>query len=157
MLAVRTATPTDTEDCLALVRGLPEFFTEDVPEKIPAELANHPAWVVTNSGELLGFVIVDHRSARAAEIRWMAVAAAARGRGVGTRLLDQVMGELAEDGIRLVTVKTLDASAGYAPYLATRAFWEQRGFVHVDTIDPFPEWPPGNPAAIYVAALATTR
>jgi hypothetical protein len=27
----------------------------------------------------------------------------------------------------------------------------------VDTIDPLPEWPPGNPAAIYVAALRPTR
>jgi hypothetical protein len=44
-----------------------------------------------------------------------------------------------------------------APYEATRAFWERNGFVHVDTIDPLPGWEPGNPAAIYVAALRPTR
>jgi hypothetical protein len=54
-------------------------------------------------------------------------------------------------------VKTLDANAGYAPYEATRAFWERCGFVQVDTIDPLPDWQPGSPAAIYVAALAVTR
>jgi hypothetical protein len=27
----------------------------------------------------------------------------------------------------------------------------------VDTIDPLPGWEPGNPAAIYVAALRPTR
>ena len=43
------------------------------------------------------------------------------------------------------------------PYEATRAFWERNGFVHVDTIDPLPGWEPGNPAAIYVAALRPTR
>jgi len=32
-----------------------------------------------------------------------------------------------------------------------------RGFVQIDTIDPLPGWQPGNPSAIYVAALAETR
>jgi len=31
------------------------------------------------------------------------------------------------------------------------------GFVYVDTIDPLPGWPPGNPAAIYAAAIRSTR
>jgi hypothetical protein len=43
------------------------------------------------------------------------------------------------------------------PYGATRAFWERNDFIHVDTIDPLPGWEPGNPAAIYVAALRPTR
>jgi hypothetical protein len=29
--------------------------------------------------------------------------------------------------------------------------------IQVDTIDPLPGWPPGNPAAIYVAAVRPTR
>ena len=33
----------------------------------------------------------------------------------------------------------------------------RNGFVHIDTIDPLPGWEPGNPAAIYVAALRPTR
>jgi hypothetical protein len=57
----------------------------------------------------------------------------------------------------VVTVKTLDSSAGYAPYEATRAFYEHNGFVYVDTIDPLPGWPPGNPPAIYAAAIRLTR
>jgi len=56
-----------------------------------------------------------------------------------------------------VEAKTLDSSSGYRPYEATRAFWERNGFIHVDTIDPLPGWEPGNPAAIYVAALRLTR
>jgi hypothetical protein len=43
------------------------------------------------------------------------------------------------------------------PYQATRAFWEHTGFVPIDTIDPLSGWQPGNPAAIYVAALRPTR
>jgi hypothetical protein len=51
----------------------------------------------------------------------------------------------------------LDRSSGYRPYEATRAFWEHNGFVQIDTIDPLPGWPPGNPAAIYVAAVRPPR
>ena len=80
-----------------------------------------------------------------------------RGHGLGTVLLDWVLGELAADGVSVVEAKTLDQSAGYQPYEATRAFWEHRGFVQVDVIDPLPGWEPGNPAAIYIAALRPTR
>lgn len=54
-------------------------------------------------------------------------------------------------------MKTLDRSAGYEPYESTRAFWERRGYVQVDRIDPMPGWQQGNPCARYVAALGTTR
>jgi GNAT superfamily N-acetyltransferase len=157
VLAVRRAVPADAGGCAAIVRGLPDFFTDDVPGKVAVQLRTHQAWVVTNGGESVGFAIVDRRSARAAEILWMAVAAASRGRGVGTLLLDRVLGDLADGELQVVEVKTLDASAGYEPYRATRAFWERQGFVQIDTIDPLPDWQPGNPAAIYVAALTSTR
>jgi hypothetical protein len=65
--------------------------------------------------------------------------------------------ELSADGVQIVEVKTLDPSADYAPYDATRAFWLARGFIQLDTIDPLPGWPPGNPAAILAVALAPTR
>lgn len=67
------------------------------------------------------------------------------------------MSELADAGVRVVEVKTLDESADYEPYIATRAFWAAHGFLQIDTIDPLPDWPPGNPAAICVAALAVSR
>lgn len=157
MLAVRRAVPADADGCVAIVRGLPDFFTNDVPGKVAAELRAHSGWVAANASGLAGFAIVDRRSAAAAEILWMAVAAPLRGGGVGTRLLERVLGDLAESGVQVVEVKTLDASAGYQPYVATRAFWARRGFVQIDTIDPLPGWPPNNPAAICVAALAATR
>jgi hypothetical protein len=67
-----------------------------------------------------------------------------------------VLDEMAA-GVSMVEAETLDRSADYLPYEATRAFWEHKGFVQIDTIDPLPGWPPGNPAAIYVAALRPTR
>ena len=123
----------------------------------PAGAARHQAWVITDSGTVAGFAIAARKSSGGAEILWIAVDAARRGRGHGTTLLGHVLDHLGADGISVVEAKTLDRSSGYRPYEATRAFWERNGFVHVDTIDPLPGWEPGNPAAIYVAALRPTR
>ena len=99
---------------------------------------------------MIGFVTAPRRFVEAAEITFAAVVPAHRNRGVGTTLVEECLRELAATGVSTVEVKTLDASAGYEPYVATRAFWMGRGFVQIDCIDPLPGWEPGNPAAIYV-------
>jgi len=157
VLNVRRFMPDDVADCVSIVRELSDYFTDDVPDKVMTDLEAHQGWIVTDAGRLVGFAIVDRRSGRSAEILWIAVRRAAQGSGVGTALVNHLLNELAGDGLQLVEVKTLDHTANYEPYAATRAFWEHRGFVHIDTIDPLPGWQAGNPAAIYVAALASTR
>jgi ribosomal protein S18 acetylase RimI-like enzyme len=157
MSAVRRFAAADAPAIAAIVRGLPEYFTADVPGKATRDADSHDAWVVTESGAVAGFAIVARKSPGGAEILWIAVEAARRGQGHGTRLLGHVLDQLAASGVSVVEVKTLDRSKGYAPYEATREFYERNGFVHIDTIDPLPDWPPGNPAAIYVAAFGRTR
>lgn len=154
---VRPAEADDLEACLEIIRASPDFFTEDVPDTVRGDLERHDGWVIVEADETVGFVVVDRRSSQAAEILWIAVRPARRAAGCGTRLLDHVLDVLREQGYVLVEVKTLDQSADYAPYLATQAFYERNGFVQIDCIDELPDWPPGNPAAIYVAALETTR
>lgn len=105
---------------------------------------------------MVGFVLAKIRYPTTAEFTYAAVRPERRGAGVGTRLARRALADLAGDGVALVEVKTLDASAGYEPYEATRAFWERRGFRQIDCIDPLPGWQPGNPAAIYVAAVWST-
>ncbi len=56
-------------------------------------------------------------------------------------------------GVRLLEVKTLDASVPSADYAATRLFYERRGFELLESIDLFPGWEPGNACAIYVKNL----
>lgn len=152
----RRATAADVEACLRIVRGLQQYFTDDVPERVRHDLAHHEAWVTTEGGAVMGLAVVDRRSPDAAEILWLAVSPARRNAGLGTRLLTHVLELLREAGVCLVEAKTLDRSVDYQPYNATRAFWERRGFVQIDTVDPMPGWQPGNPIAFYVAALART-
>jgi GNAT superfamily N-acetyltransferase len=155
--SVRPASARDAVACAAIVAGLSDFFTDDVPDKVRSDLRDHGGWVIDDAGGIAGFAIVARRGARAAEILWIAVAADRRGAGLGTRLVNSVLDELSADGVQIVEVKTLDPSADYPPYEATRAFWLARGFIQLDTIDPLPGWPPGNPAAILAVALAPTR
>ena len=157
MASVRVAAAQDAVACAEIVAGLEDFFTDDVPDKVRSDLREHGGWVIDDAGEVVGFVIVERRGARAAEILWAAVAADRRGGGLGRQLIEHALDELSADGVQIVEVKTLDPSAGYAPYDATRAFWIARGFVQFDMIDPLPGWPPGNPAALLAVALAPTR
>jgi ribosomal protein S18 acetylase RimI-like enzyme len=156
MTTVRRCTPVDIEACVTIVHALPDHFTDDVPAKVADDLRTHHGWVAAGSDAILGFVVVAQRSRHAAEVLWLAVAPAAQRIGIATRLLDQALDELHADGLKIVETKTLDASVDYPPYNGTRAFWQQYGFVQVDTIDPLPGWQPGNPAAIYIAALTAT-
>jgi len=142
---------------VAIVRSLPDYFTDDVPEKVARDLGRHHGWVLADSTQVAGFLIVDRRSRRGAEILWAAVRPDLRSSGKGGTLVDHVLEVLGVEGVRLIEVKTLDAAAGYPPYEMTRGFWEKQGFVQIDAIDPLPGWPPGNPAALYVCALSSTR
>ena len=166
MVAVRRFEDGDAAAVAAIVEGLPDYFTSrraregPARRRTPRRLGPHQpgadAEAVTGFA-VTGFAVVARKSAGGAEILWIAVEAGRRGHGHGTMLLGHVLDHLAADGVSVVEAKTLDASSGYQPYEATRAFWERNGFVHVDTIDPLPDWQPGNPAAIYVAALRPTR
>jgi GNAT superfamily N-acetyltransferase len=157
MATVRSFQPHDLPAIMEIIQRLEAYFTPDVPEKVGNDLSAHQAWVLVVGDQVLGFSVVERRSAEVAEILWMAIDLPMRGCGAGKQLLSAVTDALTAEGVALVEVKTLDPSSDYEPYVATRAFWEHRGFVHVDSIDPLPGWQPGNPCAIYVAAFRATR
>jgi ribosomal protein S18 acetylase RimI-like enzyme len=90
MSAVRPFQAGDASAATAIVRGLPDYFTEDVPDQVEHDAARHQAWVITDSGTVAGFAIAARKSSGGAEILWIAVDAVRRGRGHGTTLLGHV-------------------------------------------------------------------
>lgn len=151
---VRPATQDDIKACVAVLAALPDYFTPNTHDEARQELARDQAWVATDAGQVIGFLNAQSRYRRTAEIMFAAVVRDRQGAGVGSALVGRALDELAAAGVELVEVKTLDGSAGYEPYVATRAFWERWGFRQIDCIDPLPGWPAGNPAAIYVRSIA---
>lgn len=156
MLLVRRCSPADVDTCTGIARGLPEYFTSAAADTVRRDLTEFHAWVIADAGRVFGFLVAHVRSSHAAEILWCAVAANDRGHGIGTVLVEHVLDELRTNGLRLVEVKTLDRSVDYSPYEATRVFWERRGFIQIDTVDPPAGWQQGDRAALYVASLQRT-
>jgi ribosomal protein S18 acetylase RimI-like enzyme len=95
MPSVRRLQAGDVAAVVAIVRALPDYFTDDVPGKVEADCAHHDGWVLTGPDEITGFVVAARKSPGGAEILWMAVSPEHRGRGHGTTLLTQVLDDLA--------------------------------------------------------------
>jgi len=102
MPAVRRLAAADMPAVGAIVRSLPDYFTSNVRGRVERDAAAHDCWVITDSGTVAGFAVAARRPPGAAEILWIAVDQARRGRGLGTVLLDRVLGELAAAGVSVV-------------------------------------------------------
>jgi ribosomal protein S18 acetylase RimI-like enzyme len=158
MTSVRRATAADLEACVAVLASLPDYFTPDTHDDVRSSWTAGSAWVAVDGepDSVVGFALVQRSYERSAEITYAAVLPDRRRFGIGSELVAALVDDLRIDTVFLIEVKTLDAAAGYEPYVATRAFWEPNGFVQIDCIDPLPGWQPGNPSAIYVRALDAT-
>ena len=55
VLGVRRFAAGDAPAAVAIIRGLPDYFTDDVPAKVERDAVSHEAWVVT--GRLAGYVV----------------------------------------------------------------------------------------------------
>ena len=123
-------------------------------EKMPVDLREHDLYIAEeNDGQVVGFLTVLRRSPDVGELSWMGVRTDLRRRGIGTALFTKAAEDLASDGAFILMVHTLSDTVDYEPYEATRAFYRSMGFVHLETIDPYPGMAPGNPIAIYVKIL----
>ena len=155
-MEIRPTTAADAEECVEIVRRLPDHFTADTHDEVREAVTHQSGFLAVDDDQVVGFVLTDQRYPRSAEVTWMGVVPERQDTGIGTALIGRTFSHLVARDVALVEVRTLDASADYEPYVATRAFYERRGFVQVHAVDPFPGWNPGNPCAIYVAALTRT-
>lgn len=152
-MAIRSGTPEDIAGCLAIVDGSPEFFNERGRREARALFEQHPFYVCAEGLTILGFAVVARKYPRVAELAIAAVDPTRRRQGVGRQILEHIAKALKQEGFSLLETKTLAAEARSTNYEATRAFYEKNGFLHVETISPYPAWDPGNPCAIYIRVL----
>jgi ribosomal protein S18 acetylase RimI-like enzyme len=99
----------------------------------PARVRSEPGLVALDGEHVVGFLTFVEQFDAAAEITWMAVLADRRRTGIGTRLVDQLVGQLRAGGRSLLVVLTVSPSdPGEGPpdgYGSTRAFYRKMGFV----------------------------
>ena len=139
--------------CLSIGRELDEYFNEQGIATMTEDLRRHLLWVAVDSGEVKGFETIEHKNSQVAEISWLAVKLVHHRQGIGSALVDHAVTDLRPQGIKLLEVKTLAEDVDYPPYEKTRRFYQKMGFLHLETIDPYPGWDPGNPCAIYARIL----
>ncbi len=139
--------------CLSIAKELRQYFTEAGIATMSKDLRKHLLYVAMDLNEVVGFVATRRKNNHVAEISWTAVKLGCQHQGIGSALIDRVADDLRSQGIMLLEVKTLSEDVEYLPYEVTRQFYKKMGFIHLETIDPYPEWEPGNPCAIYVKIL----
>ena len=153
VVQIRRATEDDIEGCVAVLAALADFFTPDTHDDLRERFSRCLVYVAVDEDEVIGCVLLQPQY-ESGEIYYAGVLPDRHREGTGRQLVSTL---LDETDLPVIEVKTLDASAGYEPYVATRAFWSAMGFVQIDCIDPLPGWNAGNPAAIYVCPLRSTQ
>jgi GNAT superfamily N-acetyltransferase len=134
-LTVRQLAAGDVEGCLRVVASLPRFFgtaAEGGDHNIEDLRADGGLVAVAPGGDIIGFVTWRRHVEGAAEVSWMAVHSALRGRGVGTALIKRLETLLIAHRYRTLSLLTSASSHTYEP---TRAFWQARGYTPILTLD----------------------
>lgn len=105
----------------------------------------------TRGGKLLGYVCYGPTPMTVGtwDLYWIAVAPAAQGHGVGTRLLQEVERRLALQDARLVIIET-SSQPMYAP---TCAFYERHNYDVVARVPDF--YAPGDDRLIFAKRIPT--
>jgi N-acetylglutamate synthase-like GNAT family acetyltransferase len=112
----------------AFVAGtMDEFFSS-------WDAARDAVWLVERDGRLVGAIALKARSADEAQLRYLVLHAEVRGRGLGHRLMQELIACARERGYRRITLWTeaaLDAAA---------RLYRAYGFACVEERPPEPRW-----------------
>lgn len=156
-VVIRPATVAEHASCLAIGRALPLYFSPVGIEQMGRDLDLHDTFVAAREETIVGFAVLERKSAAVMEILWLAVRPDEQGAGVGSALIGTAVEGARRAGMVVLEVKTRAATPDRGSnYARTRRFYERHSFVLLDVIDPFPGWMPGNPCAIYVRPLTPT-
>ncbi len=123
--------PLRADVLLLLEEHLADMRATSPPESVhaldPTELVGPGLtfWTLRDDGALLGCAALKELDAGHAEIKSMRTAAAARRRGVASRLLDHVLVTARERGYQRLSLET--GTQGF--FAAARALYASRGFV----------------------------
>ena len=140
-------------ECEAVLRTLPAWFgIEHALVMYKDDTAKLPTFAIEQDDRVIGFLTLREHFPTAWEVHCMAIEAPARGKHLGSQLLDHSEDWLRKRGVEFLQVKTVAATSKSPEYAQTRKFYEARGFVPVEV---FPElWDLRNPALQCIKRLS---
>jgi GNAT superfamily N-acetyltransferase len=139
-------------ECEAVLRSLPMWFgIEDALLMYARDSGTFPTFALEEESRVLGFITLHQHFPVSWEVHYVAVAAEARNKGLGTQLLNHAENWVAEQGARFLQIKTVASTSQSRAYAETRKFYEARGYLPLEV---FPTlWNPRNPALQLLKAL----
>lgn len=145
----------DPDAVARLLAALPGWFGVESANAAYVDAAHRlPTYLATDGDDgtstVVGALLVERRFPTTAEIHLLLVDPARHRQGIGRALVAAVEADLAADGVRLLTVKTLGPSHPDEGYALTRRFYAALGFLPVDELHGV--WP-GNPCLVMVKTL----
>lgn len=152
-IEIRKGNIKDSNEAINISRKLTDFFDSAAFEKMKKDFLVDDLYIAEKGKKIIGYCSIRYKKEFVAEITWLGILPNEHKMGYGRKLLEFIEKELKSNGIKILEVKTLDESANYEPYEKTRRFYKKCNFLHIETIDPYPEWGSGNPCAIYVKVL----
>jgi GNAT superfamily N-acetyltransferase len=140
-------------ECEAVLRTLPGWFgIEHALLMYKDDTAKLPTFAIEQGERIIGFLTLREHFPTAWEVHCMAIEAQARGKHLGSELLEHSEDWLRKRGVEFLQVKTVAATSKNPEYEQTRKFYEAQGFVPVEI---FPElWDPWNPALQCIKRLS---
>lgn len=146
MVTVKEITDKDLKEKITIdvMGSLPEWFnpSESIPEKALIH-REFPFFAAYENGVCIGFAALKIHNKFTADIYNIGVLREYHRRGAGRMLIAECEKYCAENGMKFLTVKTLDESAEYEPYNGTRAFYAREGFIPLEVFTTF--WDEDNP------------
>jgi GNAT superfamily N-acetyltransferase len=139
-------------ECEAVLRTLPGWFgIEHALVMYKNDTEKLPTFAIEQDDRVIGFLTLREHFPTAWEVHCMAIEVQARGKRLGSQLLEHAQDWLRKRGVEFLQVKTVAAASKSPEYAQTRKFYEARGFVPVEV---FPElWGVRNPALQCIKSL----
>jgi GNAT superfamily N-acetyltransferase len=98
------------------------YVAEPLARFVTQGLPRERLWIAEREGAIVGCVAIVAASPRAAQLRWFLVDPAARGHGLGTRLLDEAIAFSRASGYRSILLWTVSALAPAARLYRAKGF-----------------------------------
>lgn len=126
----------DPDAVRRILEALPTWFgIPEANEHYVRAASVKTSYLARIDDEVVGVALVDRHFHTSAEIHLIAVAPEHHGSGVGTALLAAVETDFADDGVRLLEVKTVGPSYADEGYEATRAFYAAQDFLPLEEVE----------------------
>ncbi len=124
---IRKYEPEDFEHIIGIAKALPEWFTENGFEHMQIDLRFQKGYVAVKDSQIIVFLSYFTTEGEG-QIGWMGILPKFHSQGIGRMLVNQLISELKEVGVKTLRVYTLGDSVEYEPYARTRAFYRGVGF-----------------------------